>query len=74
MTWQASRLRRCLSSTAEWRNVMLEFPELQLAVVELTSERNRPDVPEEIIRLYRKHVADWFNFSALQHLPMQVAA
>jgi hypothetical protein len=53
---------------------MLEFPELQLAVVELTSERNRPDVPEEIIRLYRKHVADWFNFSALQHLPMQVAA
>ena len=74
MTWQASRLRQCLLSPDQWRNIVLEFPELQLAAVELALEQGHTDVPERIIRLYSQHVADWFNFSALQHLPMQIAA
>jgi hypothetical protein len=74
MTWQALRLRQCLLSPDEWRNIVLEFPELQLAAVELALEQGHTDVPERIIRLYRQHIADWFNFSALQHLPMQIAA
>ncbi len=73
MTWQASRLRRCLAGRVEWREVALEFPEVQLALAELAA-LNLPNLQQSVIQLYRKHVADWFNFSALQHLPMRVAA
>jgi len=74
MTWQASRLRPCVSQGAEWKRLVIEFPELQLVLAELALGNTAEGLQEELMRLYRKHVDEWFDFGALKNLPTRVAA
>jgi 7-cyano-7-deazaguanine synthase in queuosine biosynthesis len=74
MTWQATRLERCLNSACPWRELVSEFPELQTAANELGIERDEDLVRQSLLRLYRSYVDEWFRFSGLRHLPMRLAA
>jgi 7-cyano-7-deazaguanine synthase in queuosine biosynthesis len=73
MTWQASRLRSCIS-TGEWKRLVIEFPELQLVLAELALGDTADELQDNLMRLYRKHVNEWFGFAALKNLPTKVAA
>ncbi|HEY2495893.1 MAG TPA: 7-cyano-7-deazaguanine synthase [Candidatus Angelobacter sp.] len=72
MAWQAARLRSCLKGLNSWSSLLSEFPEIQLAAADLTSESE--DVPQELCRLYNQHVEEWFRFSALHHFQGRLAA
>jgi 7-cyano-7-deazaguanine synthase in queuosine biosynthesis len=74
MTWQASRLRPYVSEGAEWKRLVIEFPELQLVLAELASGNTAQGLQENLRRLYRKHVSEWFDFGALKNLPTRIAA
>ena len=74
MTWQASRLRPCLSQGAEWKRLVIEFPELQLVLAELALGNTAQGLQDNLMRLYRKHVNEWFDFGALKNLPTRIAA
>jgi hypothetical protein len=74
MTWQATRLERCLNSARPWRELISEFPELQTAANELEIERDEDLVRQSLLHLYRSYVDEWFRFSGLRHLPMRLAA
>ena len=74
MTWQATRLQRCLTSSRPWHELISEFPELQVAANELALEHNEDLVRQSLINLYGKYVDEWFRFSGLRHLPMRLAA
>ena len=53
MTWQASRLRPCVSEGAEWKRLVIEFPELQLVLAELALGNTAQGLQENLRRLYR---------------------
>lgn len=74
MTWQASRLKRSLTGVSRWERMVLEFPELQAVLAELSIENGGVKVTQQLVRLYEQHVCEWFRFPALMHVPMQIAA
>ena len=72
MTWQAMRLRRCLSVGSPWDALCREFPEIQMAAAELA--RSDPDSANRLCHLYRQHVSQWLSFSAVGQLAIRAVA
>ena len=72
MTWQAMRLRQCLSTPAPWDALTREFPEIQMAAAELVG--SSPDVADRLCGLYKQHVSQWLSFSAVGQLATRLVA
>jgi 7-cyano-7-deazaguanine synthase in queuosine biosynthesis len=70
MDWQALRLEKGLAEKEPWNGVTVEFPELRVLVNDLCLiHHDTPaHVGAKLLRVLRRHVADWPSFSALQLL------
>jgi len=68
MDLQVTRMDEATRSVDPWKSLTLAFPELRRAAEILSADGSAGEVRGKLLRMYKRHVADWREFSAIQRL------